>query len=51
MKNNTTIRSNILGVLREELTGLGVIVSDDVWTDLVIASAGELEHSKAHVIE
>jgi hypothetical protein len=51
MKNHPEIRHNVFEVLREQAASLGVVIDDEAWVDLLIASAGDLEHSKAHVIE
>ena len=51
MKNHPEIRQSVFDVLREQAASLGVVIDSDAWGYLLIASAGELEHSKAHVIE
>lgn len=51
MKNHPEIRQSVFETLRDRVNALGVSMGDDVWRELVVANASELEHSKAHVIE
>ena len=51
MKNHPEIHRKVLGVLREQVAALGVVIGENAWDGLLVASADELEHSKAHVIE
>jgi hypothetical protein len=51
MKNYPVLREEIVNVLREQIAACGVSLPEETWRYLVFASALELEHSHAHVIE
>jgi hypothetical protein len=51
MKNHPEIRRSVFETLRDRVMALGIIIHDDAWDDLLVASSAELESSKAHVIE
>jgi len=50
IKGNTKLNEKLRMLLLDECTRLGIRLSEDTWSRLVIAHSSELEHSAVHVI-